>query len=176
MLIKVQNAKCLTEIKKDLSLDEVKEIIFQDFFQSIIDVNNKIKDDCNNAHIVCASSVKDILNRASFGEKINIDVNNIKFEKSYSVGELKKYYNKIKEFDSSLDFIQENNNTFDEIIDKQTFYLKLKQEDLSDIMNYPSKISFEEREKYPIVFIKLTVHFFKLNNKNYFYYTAGYED
>ena len=175
MLIKVQNAKCLTELKKDLSLDEVKEIIFQDFFQDIIDVKNETKRLNEESDGKYPLIFDKIFNKVSSGEKINIDVNNIEFEKSYSARELKEFYNRIKESDA-LEFCQENNNTLDEFLDKQTFYLKLKQEDLSDIMNYPSEISFEEREKYPIVFIRLTVHFFKLNNKNYFYYTVNLDN
>ena len=175
MLIKVQNAKCLTELKKDLSLDEVKEIVFQDFFQSIMDAKNeieKLNEEYGEKYLL---NFDKIFNRVSSGEKINIDVNNIEFEKSYSARELKEFYDKIKESDV-LGICQENNDTLDEFLDKQTFYFKLKQEDLSDIMNYLSKISFEEREKYPIVFIRLTVHFFKLNNKNYFYYTVNLDN
>lgn len=96
MLIKVQNAKCLTEIKKDLSLDEVKEIIFQDFFQNIMDARNEIEKLNEEYGEKYPLNFDKIFNRVFSGEKINIDVNNIEFEKSYSARELKEFYDKIK--------------------------------------------------------------------------------
>lgn len=202
MLIKVNNAKCLTEFKKDSSLDEVKEIIFQDFFQSIIDAKNRCKKLNEKSDEKYPITPEIILDKSFHGERINVDINNIEFEKSYSADELKEYYYMIKKgsLQSEVQNYQkeelsqevvfdDNAEKIEKWLDKQYFYLILRKEDLSDIvkcfyplqmqeqhLNDPSSISSDECEKYKFAFIKLTVHFFKLNNKNYFYYTAGYED
>jgi hypothetical protein len=200
MLIKVQNAKCLTELKKDLSLDEVKEIIFQDFFQNIIDAKNKIKRLNEENDGKYPITPEKILDKSFHGERINVDINNIEFEKSYSARELKEFYYMIKKgsLQSEVQNYQkeelsqevvfdDNKEEIEKWLDKQYFYLILRKEDLSDIVSCffplqmqeqhlnPSSISSDECEKYKFAFVKLTVHFFKLNNKSYFYYTAGYE-